>query len=651
MSFLPYSGRDTGAWAGSLGLSAIAHGGLVALLLGSSIPFLPEGPNDTNALEGEVFVSLEILDAGIIDTLEPTQIDGTEITEDGAEDIPEDVIDELIPDDTADLLEADETEEAALGPLEAPEVEAVEDTIEAVELDALEEAAEMITDEIAFVEETPEEPLDLTEPEAPPVEETEPEEIETTELDALTTDAPPLEEDELFVQPEEPVLEELTATIIEDEPEFAAETVEIAPETVEVDPVEEPVAPRTPVLEPEVVDLPEITEPEAVVEAPTNAPLMDDTADAGVDIQNVNPIEDDIVSPLGEGGFSTVPADVVTVPTLEIGEEDVIVLLAPEAPQLPDSVSPPAVETALPTPSEDSLEPAIVEDAGLAPEGTTPDEGQDTAAQAPDESINEPTDPVEATEALTSVDGDTPEEATVVEPAAPEPGAEGTAEEPMTPATTIRRVVEAPSAQAVGLGQLLRQIRATPNPQCTLLLPRLRGETGLSVSLIGPDDAALGAFADQITERVAIDVSRSFEVIDGRQCAALDAVRQASSYPASRLGIALEATSLSSGDTLRARVLGAGGLYLTLLVIDDNGVVQDLNRFTKIEDNVPVIDAPVARSGPTRATRQILLVMGSPSGPIDVRDQIGQVAQDVFALINAQTLEDMVFGLATFDVR
>ena len=113
----------------------------------------------------------------------------------------------------------------------------------------------------------------------------------------------------------------------------------------------------------------------------------------------------------------------------------------------------------------------------------------------------------------------------------------------------------------------------------------------------------------------------------------------------------MENTTLQSGDTLRARVVGAAGLYLTLLLVDDNGVVQDLARFTTIDGSEPVIDVPVARAGPARDTRQLLVVLGSADAPIDVSAGIGGEAEDAFASVPFDVLENAVFGVVSLDIR
>ena len=126
---------------------------------------------------------------------------------------------------------------------------------------------------------------------------------------------------------------------------------------------------------------------------------------------------------------------------------------------------------------------------------------------------------------------------------------------------------------------------------------------------------------------------------------------KAKAIPPTRIGLSIDTATLASGDLLTGRVLGAGGLFVTLLLVDDNGVVQDLAPFVSIEGNTPVFEAPVARSGPSRATRQVLLAIGTADAPLDLSGEIGREAQDVFGPIPAETLATMVFGVATFDVQ
>tara|TARA_B100000768_G_scaffold107009_1_gene99300 strand:- start:9133 stop:11088 length:1956 start_codon:yes stop_codon:yes gene_type:complete len=208
-----------------------------------------------------------------------------------------------------------------------------------------------------------------------------------------------------------------------------------------------------------------------------------------------------------------------------------------------------------------------------------------------------------------------------------------------------------PTVSDISIGKLLRRIRELPQQQCTLALPRRAGGvSGAGLSLIGADVEQLQRLGKSINEGLDFEPQLLSEIIDPRQCAVLDALRQSDSYPANRIGLSLESTELESGSSLRGTVIGAGGLYLTLLLIDDNGVVQDVAPF--VTDGASLaFDAPVARSGPARTTRQILLALGTTDETLDFSGQIGLEAQDVFTANSAQQLQKMVFGVATFDLQ
>lgn len=722
MSFLPFEGTQKGLWAGSLGFSGVIHSGLIFALLTSPIPFLPEGLGAEDEDETELFVSLEILDAGVITDLDP--ITGAAIDpEDQPGLIPENAVEELVdaldtdnltPTDDATLpidgedvaaLQPEITEPDApaleetlseddtltdletvvetlpeVGEIDAPEIETIDETlqddteIETAEVETPEDTlpdATLPEEAIAEVEEieTAEDIVDELAPEDVAIADPEPgaEDLETALLVPTETEADVLEGTELPPEPEPTVIAEpdLQADVAP-EPELAdvVETPEDA--LVEVAP---PTAPE-PAPAPSD-DLATLEDSPLVPEVAPIAPTPEPEAPTGLVLEDLNtPVEEQFISPIegteGGGGFgvAVAPAPALENPGLvDLAPDSAIqgevlaalpeeVVVPPETIQ-PDLTQPDVTEPQIAQPDVvETTPPAAVldalpgEDTATAPDDTpdpTPTPQGDEAGQQ-DEQIaalaeRDPEAQQSEADEFTRGAPDGTETTTEAPPAAPDGG------------TSIRQVISQPTAQTVGLGQMLRRIRATPSPQCTLLLPRLAGESGLGIALIGEDEVALNALADGVTETVSLDVVRSIETIDGRQCAVLDAVRQASSYPASRLGIAIENAELTSGDSLRARIIGAGGLYLTLVLIDDNGVVQDLNRFTTLEDNVPVIDAPIARSGPPRASRQILLAMGSPSAPIDVEEQLGSIAQDVFAVIEGQTLNSMVFGLATFDVR
>jgi hypothetical protein len=591
MSFLPYGRARSGDWLSAVGVSVLTHGGIVALLLTASVPLLPTIRPEESA-EGDLIVSLEILDAVIA-------------SEQDTDDLPLTELEETIPD--------------TLAPVDPATAETLVPEEDSADLPA--ETLETAPEETLLPEETEPEDHEAVVEAQPEVTEAEVTEAAPVEAEDLTPVEPELAEaGEIAPQTPAETLPE-TAEVIEDtpDPEPAPEVTEAVPvpetqpETLaEVAP--EPDAPEQDVAQTET-PLPETPVPE------TPVPAQPDPDDLLVD--DLNPIDDTILSPLAEGGAAVAdlapevsdPAVVLPDPvapepelTPEVQEEDFAALVVPE--DAPEQVIP--EETPVPDAQAETPDTAALplpETPAPEPERTAEPEAQAEAGQ--------PADPA-------------PDQATPAPRPAP---------------------IANPTPAALAVGQLLRTIRATPAPDCALALPRRSGDSGVGVSFIGADEAALDNYAQRVLAGQSEPPAQSRERIDPRQCAALDVVRAAASYPANRIGLALDTTQLSSGDALRGRIIGAGGLFITVLLIDDNGVVQDLSRFIELDGDTPVLDAPVSRSGETRSTRQILLVLGTRDVPLDLSDRIGDLADSVFAPLDRALLRDAVFGLATFDVR
>ncbi|MEM8592225.1 MAG: hypothetical protein AAGF13_06825, partial [Pseudomonadota bacterium] len=197
MSFLPYSGADSGVWWGSIGLSTATHIGFGVLIVTTGSLILAPLPAELDSTEDQFSVSLEILDAEIIEEVQPPIDD--RIPEDAEELLPE--TEELAALEAQDLLEPEpaalEPEEDLLAPVEedlapepVPELEPL-DTIEP-EIAEPEPAEPAALDPVA------------TEPEVLEPTDTEPEEVEVAEVvpEVLETEATEEEEQPLFIPDE-----------------------------------------------------------------------------------------------------------------------------------------------------------------------------------------------------------------------------------------------------------------------------------------------------------------------------------------------------------------------------------------------------------------------------------------------------------------
>jgi hypothetical protein len=421
-----------------------------------------------------------------------------------------------------------------------------------------------------------------------------------------------------------------------------------------------------------------VTEPTKTTEQPTQQSIV---------VENLSPADELVLSPLVDSESLLVQPDV-----LNEGASD-LVLLSPETQTGLSSITLKetlVAPTLLPSPnqsltSEVALVPEFVQeptgDAGIGPsneqeiidgsiaEALAPPKKQpifnddeyaiDELASVPDPvvaaiepDIVMPTpllgfDEIEGI-ALEQDGSNTSQGSGVTEVKKPEK----TVDEDVISAFSPPQILSEPTVSDISIGKLLRIIRTLPQKQCTLALPRrAAGVSGAGVSLIGADIEQLKLLGQSINESLDFKPELISEIVDPRQCPVLDALRQSNSYPANRIGLSLESSELQSGNSLRGSVIGAGGLYLSLLLIDDNGVVQDVAPFVTLDGTSPVFDAPVARSGSARTTRQILVALGTRDDTFDFSSQIGYLAQDVFTMNSVEQLQQLVFGVATFDLQ
>lgn len=209
----------------------------------------------------------------------------------------------------------------------------------------------------------------------------------------------------------------------------------------------------------------------------------------------------------------------------------------------------------------------------------------------------------------------------------------------------------APSAQDIAVGDLLRRIKTAVTDPCLLALPRRDGTDGVGLALIASSDGAMARFSDAVLNEADKDIRQTRVLIDDRQCAALNYVRLNRDYPATQLGLRLDAAEVRSGGNLTGVLRGTAGRYVTLVLIDNNGVVQDLQRFMSFSGNFARFDVPVTRPGAPRDTKQILLAIATRSPAMEIRDRAGQLAQDVFSNLTGEIASQAALAVATFDVR
>ncbi|MCC5973138.1 MAG: hypothetical protein JJT81_03710 [Rubellimicrobium sp.] len=222
--------------------------------------------------------------------------------------------------------------------------------------------------------------------------------------------------------------------------------------------------------------------------------------------------------------------------------------------------------------------------------------------------------------------------------AAPAPSSGAAGGEPLTP-------------QQQALRLLVSRIRAQLAEPCLVAYPRLDAAGEPELVMMAANEAAIRDFAATVLAGFEPRPGERPVLVDPRQCEALTFVRASAGYPAFRLAIGLEQVVIESGTELDGRIANGAGLYLSALLIDDNGVVQHLGDYLRFTSGAAQFRVPLTRAGLPRDTSQILLVVGTDHRPETLDALNGALAGDFFEALAAEVGSDVPVALVPFDVR
>lgn len=209
-----------------------------------------------------------------------------------------------------------------------------------------------------------------------------------------------------------------------------------------------------------------------------------------------------------------------------------------------------------------------------------------------------------------------------------------------------------PSPQEEQLLALIDRIRARLADPCLLALPQLQGaQANPLVVLVSDRDRTMAAFTREVLSDPELVVDQRPVLVDNRQCPALDFARARSNYPTFKLPLTLQSTVVNSGGELRGTIENTAGFYTSLVLVDDDGVVQDLRRFVRFEGGRAEFNVPVTRDGDARDTSQLLVAVATASRPTTIGAFAGRYASDFFPALEAEVGDAAVIAVLPFDLR
>ncbi len=208
----------------------------------------------------------------------------------------------------------------------------------------------------------------------------------------------------------------------------------------------------------------------------------------------------------------------------------------------------------------------------------------------------------------------------------------------------------APTPMDPELADLVGRLRDQLDIACLLALPKLQGGA-LALDVLSPSDREITGFVAAISAGSPSEITASRILLDQRQCPGITFLRRSAQYPAYALQLDLQSRDVPSGEAVIGRIGNGAGWYNTLLLIDDNGVVQDLRRFLSAQGGEVTFDIPMTREGAARDTSQILIAIATPGRLQSVTQNAGRLAADFFPALAAELGENARIGVSSLYIR
>lgn len=159
------------------------------------------------------------------------------------------------------------------------------------------------------------------------------------------------------------------------------------------------------------------------------------------------------------------------------------------------------------------------------------------------------------------------------------------------------------------------------------------GEAGLRLEGFSSSSSDLARLGEELDRVAGREVDLRPHVVTGDQCEALSFAGRIGINPAATLAIEPKSHTIESGTYVSGLITNFDARHLYLLVVDDEGRVQEIsNMFRASEDSVGFIAPMTLSKGPVE-TVQILLALSSQQSLATVAERDGAPAQDYFAAL------------------
>jgi hypothetical protein len=164
---------------------------------------------------------------------------------------------------------------------------------------------------------------------------------------------------------------------------------------------------------------------------------------------------------------------------------------------------------------------------------------------------------------------------------------------------------------------------------CFAVAPAPTSDGGVSFAAFAADPASGTTFQSRFEQAFGRPAPVATNPVSPLQCSALSFVRGNGSYPSQDLNLLLETDAIASGSALAGKVVANDSRQLHLLIIDDEGKVQNLDPYLHAEGGTASFDPPITAMNDGRFKVQLLVAIAAP-GPLQVVAQMSGAKADAF---------------------
>lgn len=322
---------------------------------------------------------------------------------------------------------------------------------------------------------------------------------------------------------------------------------------------------------------------------------------------------------------------VAVAPARAATEASSVTPTRPSAPSVTSVKSTAQVVTAVPKQAP-GLSPPALAPVAVAPVSVATAPAPATATVAPVSPISAPDRA--AVQPVAAVSAAAPE--TVAAVAEPVPSLPPRADTPARDGIAAPEPDQTPQENVQTYQSVLDVLAEMPKAPCFAALPTLSDESAFQLEVFAQTTQELSAFASALAAKIGQPPNTTMKPISAAQCAAAAYVIDGPAYPRFDLFFDIPQREIKSGEALEGRIGNTSGGFISFLVIDDEGTVQDLAGYLQFVPGGAKFRIPLSLTGSPVVTQQLLMAISTPALLQTVIDMNGTKADDFFPALAAE---------------